>query len=660
MQAAPSPTVLVIADDLKLVESLRGAFGSACHIALSPSVEHGLERVRHVPGTLSAVLINLGLPGLDPVAAVSQIRAAHGDVTLLGFSPATNGHAYSLDDCQVVPLPVDWKDLRGLVDIQRSVPAPAPQTNGHSAIAATHLPTLPVLLPPPTSARIEQPAPPPPPPPPIPPPLAPPIAVELSPNFLRDDAARIEHANFFEARTTHQQGLVSGRILRVSPHFIVCEVLDPQPMLAPGWSADDARVQLAHAEAYRGPARLLKVVNTGNALICEWALQGRWQSVSPVSSASMMPQQQALAPFFDRLRILGRISEVFKAVVAEVATVLEEAKQCLDRLEVTVQPTPGQSRSQALRALLPDLQRDLFPALNQVFAKFEAASQSIPHELEAEYHSLVRQRLHPLMMCAPFIHHVYAKPLGFAGDYQALQQLVDDPFNGQTLFAKLLNGWLVLSPAGEAYRHRIALLTRELSAQANRCHQAGQTMRVLSVGCGAANEVTRFLAQDELSQNAEFTLVDFNAPTLAFAKQQIDEARREHWRLTPADVVQASMHSLVLDASRMTRKGLPSFGKIARAGGYEFIHCTGLFDYFSDRVCRRLLSAMHTMLAPGGRLIVCNFTPANPIRQFMKYVLDWNLIHRTEAQLHALLPAGVNATNTMSPGDVETYLLCDR
>ena len=212
-------------------------------------------------------------------------------------------------------------------------------------------------------------------------------------------------------------------------------------------------------------------------------------------------------------------------MVSEVASVLEEAKQCLDRIEISLQPAPGQTRAEMLRAALPELQRELFPAFDQVFAKFEQASAEIPPDLDAEYHSLVRQRLHPLMMCAPFIHHVYAKPLGFAGDYGALHKLIGDPFEGQTLYAKLLNAWLVLNSAGEAYRHRLWLLGDEMRKQAAACHQRGREMRVLSIGCGAANEVVRFFAADELSHSCEFTLVDFNEITLGFAKQQVEKAR---------------------------------------------------------------------------------------------------------------------------------------
>jgi len=107
-------------------------------------------------------------------------------------------------------------------------------------------------------------------------------------------------------------------------------------------------------------------------------------------------------------------------------------------------------------------------------------------------------------------------------------------------------------------------------------------------------------------------------------------------------------------------KGLASLGSVARAAGYDFIYCTGLLDCFSDRVCRRsdARDRCITCWPPAGRLVLCNFAPENPIRQFMKYVLDWNLSAsrgrpKRRPWCH---PPGARSTCSVSPGGVETYL----
>ena len=480
----------------------------------------------------------------------------------------------------------------------------------------------------------------------------------IATTFLRDGALQMEHPNRFEATIAVGQR-ISGAILRVSTHFVVCELLNPIHMLVPGYFTEQALIVLSREEAYQGPARLSKVMNTGRSLICEWTLQGSWKTPPVPVKAEQLPQDQLLGPFFERLRILQRISQVFKAVVAEVTSMLEEAKQGLDRIEISLQTQSEEERAEALRAMLPILFDKLAPAMNEVFERFERASDSIPKELDAEYHSLVRQHMHPYMMCSPFIHHIYSKPLGYAGDYGALQKLLGDPFDGHTLFAKVLNAWLVLNPAGEAYRTRLQKIQADLAEQAEACHQKGTKFRVLSIGCGAANEVVRFVASNDLCNNADYTMVDFSAETLDHAKANVEAARGKHWRFMETHYHKMSVQGLILDEGRMARKGVPFLGPVAKAGGYDFIYCTGLYDYFSDRVTRRLTQSMYNMLAPGGRLLVCNFTPANPIRHFMKYVLDWDLTHRTQEQMLAIAPQGCKPEQlriTMSPGNVEAYL----
>lgn len=623
---------------------------------------------------LSAVIINLGMNDLDAPKAIQEVRSAHGAVPILGFAPTAYPSAEALppialmDGCRVVEMPLGSRELRLLLeDHLPTNHGPVPPSSKPSAPNALMMPTSPLTSLPfrgPPAPVADTPA-------IIPFPTGKdggvvpateddgtPVEKSIAATFLRDGALQMEHANRFEAVMPDGRR-ISGDILRVSPHFVVCEVLNPLQVLTPGWQVEEAVVILAKQEAYQGQAKLGKAVNTGRSLICEWMLLGSWKIAPAAVAPPVRPQEQLLGPFFERMRILNRISQVFKAVVAEVGSMLEEAKQGLDRIEVSLQAQPEATRAEMTRTLLPQLFEGMGPAINQVFERFEKASDDIPPELDAEYHSLVRQHLHPYMMCSPFIHHIYSKPLGYAGDYGALQKLLGDPFEGHTLFAKLLNAWLVLNPAGEAYRTRVSTILEALRHQARQCHNRGAEFRVLSIGCGAANEVVRFAASDDLCNNTNYTLVDFSADTLVEAKKNVDAAMREHWRLMQARYVRMSVQGLVLDEGRMARKGVPSFGPVAKAQGYDFIYCTGLYDYFSDRVTRRLTQSMYNMLAPGGRLLVCNFTPANPIRNFMKYVLDWDLKHRTPEQLLTLAPAGTKSEQlriTMSPGDVEAYL----
>ena len=45
------------------------------------------------------------------------------------------------------------------------------------------------------------------------------------------------------------------------------------------------------------------------------------------------------------------------------------------------------------------------------------------------------------------------------------------------------------------------------------------------------------------------------------------------------------------------------------------------------------MNIFYDMLAPGGLLVATNVDAANPIQEMLDYVLDWNLIYRSGAQL---------------------------
>jgi hypothetical protein len=72
------------------------------------------------------------------------------------------------------------------------------------------------------------------------------------------------------------------------------------------------------------------------------------------------------------------------------------------------------------------------------------------------------------------------------------------------------------------------------------------------------------------------------------------------------------------------------------AGGMQLIYSAGLYDYLPDASAEQLTRALFGMLAPGGRLVLCNFVPENHGRAYMEAFMDWFLIYRDEGGLEAL------------------------
>ncbi len=178
----------------------------------------------------------------------------------------------------------------------------------------------------------------------------------------------------------------------------------------------------------------------------------------------------------------------------------------------------------------------------------------------------------------------------------------------------------------------IDMLTQRLDAEAERAVQAERPLTILNVGCGPAVEVQRFIRNNPLADYADFTLMDFNDETLAHTELKIQEALRESGRRTTVRFIQKSIDDLLQEAYQ---------NQEAQPASYELVYCAGLFDYFSDRICRRLVELFCRWVQPHGHIAVTNVHPSNPNRHQMEHLLEWYLVYRNEAAMRSLAPHGV-------------------
>jgi extracellular factor (EF) 3-hydroxypalmitic acid methyl ester biosynthesis protein len=226
------------------------------------------------------------------------------------------------------------------------------------------------------------------------------------------------------------------------------------------------------------------------------------------------------------------------------------------------------------------------------------------------------------------MHRIYTKPLGYAGDYEMIDMIMRNGYEGRSLFAKLLHSYIIDQAPARSVRNRGAYFTRKFVEETCRVASAGRTAKFFSLGCGPAREVQNFMAEHALSDKAQFQLLDFNEETLAHTSKIMDNVRRKHGRQTPVKMIKKSVTQLLKEASRSGRENQSC----------DFIYCSGLYDYLNDQVCKQLNTYLYDQLLPGGQLVVTNFDPSNPIQNIMEYMFEWFLIHRNSQQLARLAP----------------------
>ena len=172
-------------------------------------------------------------------------------------------------------------------------------------------------------------------------------------------------------------------------------------------------------------------------------------------------------------------------------------------------------------------------------------------------------------------------------------------------------------------------MTDTLIQEARRAKALGRRARIFNLGCGPAQEIQNFLKISELSDFVDFTLVDFNDETLKFAQEKLNAIRVEFRRQTGLRFIKKSVNEILKECNKSENSFLEAF---------DFVYCAGLFDYLSDRVCKRLVNIFYSFLVPGGLLVVTNVDASNPIRGIMEYVVEWFLVYRDKEQLLNLVP----------------------
>jgi extracellular factor (EF) 3-hydroxypalmitic acid methyl ester biosynthesis protein len=383
---------------------------------------------------------------------------------------------------------------------------------------------------------------------------------------------------------------------------------------------------------YTGRATVRSLINTGTYLVAEVGLDDGWLNAdlfSPVNQRERLLAE--LQEFLNEWTNLQQVHQDFKLVISDLQSLLGGFRGWLEQVELGIRSAPADKRSAIEGQVISDLQPAILPQVHSLFKRFETIAVSVPEQFQPLHQFYLRRQLHPLLLCAPFVYRTYQKPLGYAGDYEMVNMILRSPYEGSSLFAKLVNTYFLSQPPAEAHRNRIKYLTEQILTETKRTARLDRPARIFDLGCGPAGEIQDFLIQEDISDLAEFTLVDFNEETLRYTANRLSELKKRYNRRTSVSYLPKSVSQILRDS----RRGDEAF----ISESYDLVYCAGLFDYLSDRVCRKMMEIFYDLVAPGGLLIVTNVAAHNPVRNIMEYVGAWNLIHRDALQLASLRPA---------------------
>lgn len=245
-------------------------------------------------------------------------------------------------------------------------------------------------------------------------------------------------------------------------------------------------------------------------------------------------------------------------------------------------------------------------------------ASDIPEVARMQIGTRLQDELLPFLLLSQLANRIYYKPRGYAGDFFTIEVMYQAAPGGTNDVGRLVDRCFLDLPAAKAVRNRRGLLRQEIRETVRQV--TDRPVRVMSIACGPAAELLDVYEDLPDRSRLQTSLLDVDAEAIEFVRQKI-----ERTGLT-AHVKLIHENALYLSIGRRKLALEPQ----------DLVYSIGLIDYFQDKTVIKLLDYIHSLLRPGGRVILGNFHPKNSTRAMMDYVLDWKLIHRSEDDMHAL------------------------
>ncbi len=200
--------------------------------------------------------------------------------------------------------------------------------------------------------------------------------------------------------------------------------------------------------------------------------------------------------------------------------------------------------------------------------------------------------------------HSLKKPYGYAGDFKIIDMIYTA--STDTTYAFWDNYYNQVH-AAQAVRNRKRYFKKLI---VDRYNAKGQ-LNLLNVASGPCRDLKELFEENDLP-NLKIHCIEYDQNAITYAKQLCAD------HLHQITFEQGNIYNLNSDCK------------------YDFIWSAGLFDYFNDAAFITILQKLLSWRTPQTEVVIGNFTPSNPSKNFMEILLDWHLYHRDTQQLFQL------------------------
>lgn len=320
------------------------------------------------------------------------------------------------------------------------------------------------------------------------------------------------------------------------------------------------------------------------------------------------------------------VSKEFRLLTFEVQHFLKITKSTLDKLEDELTVVSASARASHCEVVISQLESEFVARMKEYSRQLDTLFAPIKDRAERKlYAEFFRDLAGDYYTSNPFIRRALVKPRGYAGDFEMMNQIYRDKFEGKTLFEILMHRYGISESSSQSVKYRKRYLIDQIKKES-----AGkETFVVGSLACGPAREVVDLLAEISVEDSAKFTfvLMDQDVEALMNAKRNIRETILRRGLKCQIHFAPLSVKSVLEGAEEAS---------ILQHFEFNMIYSAGLFDYLYQPVAQVLTQILCASVR-NGLVIIGNFHPSNPTKTISELVADWRLIHRTEDEMMDLV-----------------------
>ncbi len=298
------------------------------------------------------------------------------------------------------------------------------------------------------------------------------------------------------------------------------------------------------------------------------------------------------------------------------ADALDLVRSCKPLLEGTPQLDEIEER-----ALLDMVEGELTPPWMALCHEIDMMLTGIAgdEEIFAAMKRYTERVVTPEFLAGPIWRRAYQKPLGYPGDYGVLDYVYSNADAGESIYGKLLHRLGRESLRCVETRKTIMcdILKKSLAIPSRE-----QQLRVLSIGCGASEEVRQALYA-ESQRPAVFTLLDQDDRALNASFERIYPETLRQKGVVTVNCLQTGFQRLV--NPRSIDPAIPP---------QDIIYSLGILDYLKQPRAKRFCNTLFSLLKPGGLFVVANVQNLRDNGRWRaECISDWTLIYRSRDEM---------------------------